>query len=308
MALDTSCTRVETTAGTAPPAAICIAPSTVEFTRTAGTAAEAASGATSEPDTAAESAKPRRVSRAAQAIPPPPQPAPDGPDRPTQPPRCLTLGEALQVAQHDRRPALLREPSDFLVERLSEVVPIARRPPIASPSRPPCRSCDRRRDAAERPHEATRRATPCSQLAAEPRLRIERPRPARTRNVAWKASSASCVSRRICGRRAAPSGHDGPPAPRRPSRPPPGRPTNRASNCSSVNPPVVPTWKSARGCPGSPRPADDPPCTAPSLDPRSLQSSVTRAPVLSGIRAKKTCRQRDRSGQSARCPHPFSGR
>ena len=64
IALDTSCTRVETRAGTAPPAAICIAPSTVEFTRTAGTAAEAASGARSELDTAAESAKPRRVSRA----------------------------------------------------------------------------------------------------------------------------------------------------------------------------------------------------------------------------------------------------
>ena len=44
---------------------------------------------------------------------------------------------------------------------------------------------------------ATRRATPYSQLATESPLRIPLARRARTRNVAWQASSASCRSTRM---------------------------------------------------------------------------------------------------------------
>ena len=54
------------------------------------------------------------------------------------------------------------------------------------------RSCTLRRPASALACLATRRATPWSQLATESALRTEPALRASTRNVAWKASWASC--------------------------------------------------------------------------------------------------------------------
>ncbi len=59
------------------------------------------------------------------------------------------------------------------------------------------RSCLHRRTAALRASMATRQATACSQGPSEPRTQSRPARRARSRNTAWKASSAACSSRRM---------------------------------------------------------------------------------------------------------------
>ena len=59
-------------------------------------------------------------------------------------------------------------------------------------------SCTRRRVAALFAFMAARKAVPWSQLASASRLRIDVALRARTRNVAWKASSASSACLSTC--------------------------------------------------------------------------------------------------------------
>ena len=89
--------------------------------------------------------------------------------RPTETGRGLLVGQALQVAEDDRQTVLRREPLDLIVKHRREVklVGITEGSAAGTPLR--C-SCFRRRAEADLAAEATRQATPCSQLATESRL------------------------------------------------------------------------------------------------------------------------------------------
>ncbi len=55
------------------------------------------------------------------------EPSADGTDRPAQPCGRLGVGQALEIAEDDRRPVLLRQPADFLVQRRQQLDPVGLR-------------------------------------------------------------------------------------------------------------------------------------------------------------------------------------
>ena len=103
------------------------------------------------------------------------------------------------------------------------------------------RSCRRRRAAAAQAHRATRQATSMQPGGQRVPTRSEPALRARTRNAAWKASSAACSSRRIerQARRTAGPCRSTRAAKARSAASPP-RPRNSSSNCPSVSPTASP--------------------------------------------------------------------
>ena len=153
------------------------------------------------------------------------QPAPDRPDRAAQLTGRHLVGQPFEVAKHDRRTELLGQPPDLFLKDAGEV-PIKQVAPIRAVN-PLSRSFRRAsaRDvsdatARDRAREATRSATPCNHDPTESADRIDRARLASTRNVAWKASSASWRSPSTADRLATPSDRASIPRRRRRPRPP----------------------------------------------------------------------------------------
>ena len=108
-----------------------------------------------------------------QQVPGSRQPALDRADRPAQPLGRLVVGQALEVAEHDRRPILLRRPTDLVVRPADRVqrANASATGSVASPSPPSAtrrsanspdevdREC-LRAARQRRPRIATRQATP----------------------------------------------------------------------------------------------------------------------------------------------------
>ncbi len=234
-----------------------------------------------------------------EAVPPPGQAAPDGADGPMELAGGLVVGQAFEVAEDQGGPVLLGQAGELLVERRaefeglgrgdpsSEVTPPRPSPPAASTARRRAdwardrrRPCGRRRGARGR---GGRRRGSC------------RPCRARTRKVAWKASSTSWPSaehppagpqdhrpvpgdQRLEGRRVAARRRTAPGAGPRPeaatappfqSRPTSGPPRHTARSPSSPPPPprftprlrlgTIPICFSGRAVGSRSRPRREPP-------------------------------------------------
>jgi hypothetical protein len=209
------------------------------------------------PGRAAEGARPRR-SIAPAVVPVPSRggtrPSPGASRASAPPPRWSGPPDSRARPAPDIAPATGRSPRG--VPGRSRTVPPSREPP--PPRRAPRRSCARRRAASDLARTETRWATPWSQLATESALRTEPALRASTRNVAWKASWASCGSPRTAGRPGAPSARGDPRAPRAPPTGPSLAVRNRSSNCPSERSPTAPTWKSVSSPFRTSAPADLP--------------------------------------------------
>ncbi len=144
-----------------------------------------------------------------------------------------------------------------------------------------------RRAARVRASFAVRTATPYSQLATFSRRTTEAAFRARTRNVAWKASSASCASPRM--RRQTPS-TIGPclctSSANASSAASSRRARNLSSNCSSPSEPATPNWKRVRKCLTTS--GDDPPHMTILPGPQSFRAPVI---VAAAAAARPSSRQ-----------------
>ena len=193
------CTRAatcdETRPAPAPPAASRDTARAVESTSEAGTAAEASSGEVDRSRMRGRGRHPAPDEPRPQAVAGAGEPAADGPHRPSEFLGGLVVRQAFEVTEHDGGPVLLRQAADLLVENRPLFAPVGMvegrsrdlgPPPLVGPPSGRCRSAQ----------AETRRATPWSQGPSESRRRIEADLRARIRNVAWKASWASCGSRR----------------------------------------------------------------------------------------------------------------
>ena len=187
-------------AGTIPAASIFPAASAakvfaVASLRAGGTAAFAFSAAIAAPRSPTEGARPRRASLLPSRARPRARRLCTVPIGQPSCLRRLLLGQALEAAKHDHRAIALGQAADFLVEDRGEfltscVVPgplrwLGRGPLVSTTPCPGRRGAvgDSERDLVE----------PGAQRIPDP----ERAGPrSRTRNVAWKASRASCSSRR----------------------------------------------------------------------------------------------------------------
>ena len=196
------------------------------------------------------------------ACPAPGQPAAERAGRAAEATRRLVEGEALEVAEHHRQPegSGRRSTSPWRASACSRSIAgrsaggavgsggtnePAPGPLIASPS-----SRRRRRPICCLAHRAVRIATPYSQLPSRSGSRIDRAFRARTRNTAWKVSSACCTSPRSCRQTPSTIGPCRPTSAAKAASPagsvPP--PMYRSRSWRSESPAVEPPSKSAPSC------------------------------------------------------------
>jgi hypothetical protein len=185
-------TLAETIAAAALPAATIAAAVVVDVASDAGTHADAASRESAAASAAAERTSPRRASRRASS----PRPRASRLDTvPSGQPSCRAASPRLRPSRSQSTTGARYRSGSRLSSwsssgRRSGPGPSSRSSVPGTSSRG--RSCARRRAAAAFALSAVRRATPYSQLPTRSRGTTEDALRTRTRNVAWKASSASC--------------------------------------------------------------------------------------------------------------------